>query len=124
LSDGSESSGSRYADIAQSNLYAHDPKSIVQTGPGLPRWTWSTISLSWSGPVFAAQRLTLWLIPPWANFLLALVRVALLALLLWCLLDLPRELWPKALASMAPVAKQTAAALLAILFFVLATRPA
>jgi hypothetical protein len=58
-----------------------DPQAIVQTGPGVPRWSWEQHSLTWNGPVGSAHTLRLWLIPPWAGLLLALVRVlSLLAL--------------------------------------------
>jgi len=59
-----------------------DPSAQVQTGPGLPRWTGDTATIQWSGPVKRAQTLRLLLAPPWFNLLLALLRVALLAILL------------------------------------------
>jgi hypothetical protein len=54
---------------------------VVQTGPGLPRWSWNTHTISFSGPVERTQMLRLWLIPPWLNLILALCQVALLVLL-------------------------------------------
>jgi hypothetical protein len=39
------------------------------------------VSLTWSGPVTQDQQLGLWLVPPWANALLAIARVLLLAAL-------------------------------------------
>lgn len=56
-----------------------DPKAIVQTGPGLPTWEWTRVSLHWRGPVERGQRMHLWLLSPSVNFVLALVRVLLLA---------------------------------------------
>ncbi len=67
-----------------SNIAVHDPAAVVQTGPGLPQWQWTKVSLGWSGPVERAQRLRLWLVPPAANFVLAFVRVGLLAALVVC----------------------------------------
>lgn len=67
---------------AQSNAQVYDPAAVVQTGPGLPRWRWTTLSLTWSGPVAAAQRLHLYLLSPLQNLLLGLARTALLAFLL------------------------------------------
>ncbi len=64
-----------------SNAAVYDPTAIVQTGPGLPRWNWQTLSLSWSGPVSAAQRVHLYLLSPSMNLVLAFVR-ALLAFVL------------------------------------------
>lgn len=58
-----------------------DPKAVVQTGPGLPRWSWNSHSLSFSGRVERAQMLRLWLIPPWLNLILSLLQVSLIGLL-------------------------------------------
>lgn len=59
-----------------------DPGARVQTGPGLPTWSWRAYTLSWSGPVTPEQTLNLWLLPPWATALLKLAGLALLALAL------------------------------------------
>lgn len=56
--------------------YAPDIK--VQTGPGLPDWDWQSITLRWSGPVAADERVRLWLLPPWGTRLLLLVGLGLL----------------------------------------------
>jgi len=61
--------------------FAADPAATVPTGPGRPDWTWERVSLQWSGPVTRDQALGLWLIPPWANALLAILRVLLLLIL-------------------------------------------
>ncbi|HSQ01507.1 MAG TPA: hypothetical protein VL049_30155 [Candidatus Dormibacteraeota bacterium] len=60
---------------------AVDPKSVVQTGPGLPGWSWNTVSLDWSGPVDRDQQLHLVLLSPSVNLLLAVLRTLLLAVL-------------------------------------------
>ncbi|MFG6414385.1 hypothetical protein ACG02S_10810 [Roseateles sp. DC23W] len=67
---------------ASSELSRVDPGARVQTGPGLPTWTWRAHQLSWSGPVTPEQTLNLWLLPPWATALLKLVGLVLLALAL------------------------------------------
>ncbi|MGH6636657.1 MAG: hypothetical protein ACRED0_11200 [Gammaproteobacteria bacterium] len=54
-----------------------DPKANIQTGPGLPTWDWTNVSLSWNGPVERSQDLRLFLIPPGGNLLLNLARVVL-----------------------------------------------
>jgi hypothetical protein len=59
-----------------------DPNAKVQTGPGLPRWSWNQYALQWSGPVEHTQQLRLWLISPSANKLLTLLRLALLGAML------------------------------------------
>lgn len=58
-----------------------DPNAKVQTGPGLPSWQWNSIELSWNGPVQRDQQIQLILLPPTANLLLNLLRVALVGLL-------------------------------------------
>ncbi|MDR7297386.1 hypothetical protein J2X16_002733 [Pelomonas aquatica] len=64
---------------ASSDLSRVDPGARVQTGPGLPNWTWRAHQLTWSGPVTPEETLNLWLLPPWATALLKLVGLALLA---------------------------------------------
>ncbi|HEV3457492.1 MAG TPA: hypothetical protein VHG32_13095 [Thermoanaerobaculia bacterium] len=74
---------------ARRQLDELDPTAIVTTGPGLPRWRWNGVELRWDGPIQRSQRLRLLLLPPAANFLLALLRLALLTLLLLRVLPLP-----------------------------------
>src|SRR6185369_1206374 len=68
------------ADYKQFNE-AYDPNAMVQTGPGLPKWRWSTTSVTFSGPVERSQRLHFYFLSPPINLLLALLRAALLLLL-------------------------------------------
>jgi hypothetical protein len=67
--------------ISKYSYAAVDPNAIVTTGPGLPRWQWRTVSLSWRGPVQRGQQIRLWLLSPLVNFLLGFLRVGLLAIL-------------------------------------------
>jgi hypothetical protein len=60
---------------------AIDPNAVITTGPGLPRWEWRSVRLSWRGPVQRGQQIRLWLLSPSVNFLLAFLRVGLIALL-------------------------------------------
>jgi hypothetical protein len=62
----------------QSATQQLDRNAVVQTGPGIPRWTWRTVPLRWSGPVQQGQSMHLWLLSPGENVLLGLVRIALL----------------------------------------------
>ena len=71
------------------NLVEHDPNARIQTGPGLPDWQWNSYRLNWSGPVRHDQTMSLWLLSPAMNLLLAFVRVALIVVLAWRVLDLP-----------------------------------
>lgn len=59
----------------------NDPNAVVQTGPGIPTWAWSTARLDWSGPVDQGHTVRLWLLSPSMNLALALLRVALLLVL-------------------------------------------
>jgi hypothetical protein len=60
---------------------AYDPNAMVQTGPGLPRWRWSSTSVNFSGPVERSQRLHFYFLSPPINLLLALLRAVLLTVL-------------------------------------------
>ncbi|MBI4345702.1 MAG: hypothetical protein HY553_02530 [Elusimicrobia bacterium] len=75
------------------NMLLIDPNSIVSTGPGLPDWSWRTVSLSWRGPVDSEQRLRLWLIGPCGNLFLAFLRVALAGVLALLVAGLPVGDW-------------------------------
>ena len=55
-----------------------DPNANVQTGPGLPKWSWKSIPLRWNGPVDKSQQVDLVLLSPAMNFILNLLRVVLL----------------------------------------------
>ena len=87
------------------SYYAPDPTARVSTGPGLPHWGWRAVELGWRGPVEQTQQLRLVLIPPWANFALALLRVGLVVLLALGVVGvrLPR-LWGRGGAAAALVA--------------------
>ncbi len=65
-----------------SQVMQHDPKSLTQTGPGMPQWlAFETIDFSWSGPVTRDQTVSFTLIGPTLNLTLAFVRVALILVL-------------------------------------------
>lgn len=78
----------------QARLRDFDPKASVQTGPGLPSWSWRSVDLGWSGPVQKTQTIHLVLLSPTAGLALSVVRVVLLLLLLLCLFRLPGRFWP------------------------------
>ncbi len=69
-----------------------DPAANIQTGPGLPQWSWREIALNWNGPVQPDQRVRLWLIDPLWNLLLKLAAAVLVLILGLRMLDrrLPR----------------------------------
>jgi hypothetical protein len=90
-------------DYSQSNAQAYDPAAIVQTGPGLPRWTWTTLDLGWSGPVAAAQRVHLYLLSPRENLALAFLRAALLVIMILRLFPWTQHLFPRGWSAPAAV---------------------
>lgn len=59
----------------------YTPDIKVQTGPGLPVWSWRQAYLRWNGPVAADERLRLWLLPPWISRPLLLVGLGLLLMM-------------------------------------------
>jgi hypothetical protein len=58
-----------------------DPKAVLQTGPGVPAWTWRSYALTWSGPVGRDHTMRLFLLSPGMNRLLTLLRLVLVAAL-------------------------------------------
>ncbi len=71
------------------------PDSVVQTGPGLPTWSWTRWNLNWSGPVRKDHQIKLYLIPPHINMIITFLRVALLLLLAFLLLAPMEMYWSK-----------------------------
>src|SRR6185436_1334069 len=75
-----------------------DPKAVLQTGPGVPGWSWRSYSLTWSGPVGRDHTMRLLLASPGVNRVLTLLRLAALAAFAYVLLtgrwpSLPQ--WPR-----------------------------
>lgn len=64
-------------------LEAVDAGARIQTGPGLPEWSWREHRLSWQGPVERGQEITLWLEPPGVTAFLSFLMLGLLAAALW-----------------------------------------
>ena len=58
-----------------------DPAAVVQTGPGVPRWSGHVATASWSGRVSADHEMRLWLAPPAAVAAMVVVKFLLLGLL-------------------------------------------
>jgi len=67
-----------------------DPQAVVQTGPGLPQWSWQSYALRWNGPVSSDHTVHLWLTGPIANGILGMLRVLGIVILLLLLGD-PRS---------------------------------
>ncbi len=78
-----------------SRLQQIDPNAVVQTGPGLPTWSWRQWNLQWTGPVSKDHQINLWMLSPTWNRALTLLRVALLILLALLLVARRDMVWLK-----------------------------
>jgi hypothetical protein len=76
----------------QAATTVYDPDALVQTGPGVPDWTWRAYNFSWNGPVTPDQTVRFRLISPAGNLVLSILRVFLLALMIFCVIN-TRGLW-------------------------------
>ena len=94
-----------------------DPRAVVQTGPGVPNWSWDSHGLGWTGPVKSDQTIRLWLVSPGMNRLLTVIRLLLMLILAVRLL-----IGGGSLASRPSPAG--AAAVAALVLFAVAARPA
>jgi hypothetical protein len=88
--DGISKGGSGYGEYGgvQKNVYARsevDANAVVQTGPGVPTWSFRSHQLNWSGPVEKSQEITLWVAPPPVTRLWSLLNVLLSGVLLFAL---------------------------------------
>ena len=73
-------------DKAQSANQMVDPNANIQTGPGLPTWSWQRVHFVWNSPVNQSQKLELTLLSPSTNLLLNFLRIILLLVLIGRLL--------------------------------------
>ncbi len=56
-----------------------DAKARIQTGPGIPEWTWRSVSFGWNGPVQASQTVRAVLVPRSVERGLSVLRTAMVA---------------------------------------------
>ena len=66
----------------QQKLREYDANTVVQTGAGVPSWSWRVVNLGWNGPVTRDQKMRLILVPPHLNLALAFIRVLFLTTLM------------------------------------------
>ena len=78
--------------IYGSRIYQPDILAKIQTGPGLPAWRWKQALLTWSGPVERGQKISLYLIPPVGNLVIAFLRVIFLFIMAYFIIF--REVLP------------------------------
>lgn len=88
---GAGSYGGFKSNVIRQDLQQFDPNAQIQTGPGIPKWSWGNITFGWEGPVDKGQTLRLIAISPWLNRLLTLARLVLLLLMAACFLDLKNQ---------------------------------
>ena len=60
---------------------SYAPGTLLQAGPGVPRWRYVAYPFAWSGPVESAQTVRFMVLRPWLVSLWRVLGVALLALL-------------------------------------------
>jgi hypothetical protein len=72
---------------ASLNKQRYQPNSNVQTGPGMPNWSWRSATLQWSGPVTAKETLHLYLSGPWLTRGIKILNVLLSSALTLILLN-------------------------------------
>ncbi|MET0412171.1 MAG: hypothetical protein ABW217_12795, partial [Polyangiaceae bacterium] len=86
-----------------------DPSARIQTGPGVPSWSWRTWRLGWSGPVEHTHQLELYLLSPGVMAFVSALRIVLVALFtFWAL----RLVWLRARRSLPPAGPVASAATL------------
>ncbi|MEM1007410.1 MAG: hypothetical protein AAGJ35_00265 [Myxococcota bacterium] len=67
-----------------------DPQSVVQTGPGVPKRQWKSYQLQWSQHVKQNESIQLWILSPFYNRMMTVLRILLMACLLFGLIGLRR----------------------------------
>ena len=71
---GGHKKANKYAFKSSNRLQQLDQNAIVQTGPGVPTWTWSRYDIKFIGPIEADRMLELWMLPPMWNRLFKVIR--------------------------------------------------
>ncbi len=88
----------------QQALLRADPNAQVQTGPGLPNWSWQGVNMYWDGGVPQSQQIKLYLLSPPLSRLLAFAQAlflaSLLGFLIWQSVRLKTPPLPKAKQAM------------------------
>jgi hypothetical protein len=92
-SEGARSKSAEPARMVQPTLDSnlmYQPNARIQTGPGVPEWTWRVATFGWNGPVLASQKVHPILIPLAVERTLTVLRVVLLLALAFVLLNAGR----------------------------------
>jgi len=67
-----------------------DPNAVIQTGAGVPTWTWNSWTLNWTGAVSRDETFTLRVVSPSVNLCLSIMRVVLMSVLILAFVTTPR----------------------------------
>ncbi len=92
-SEGARSKSPRPAPMVSPTLDSnllYQPNARIQTGPGVPEWTWRIVTFGWNGPVLASQKVHPILVPLTVERTLTVLRVLLLLALAYVLLKAGR----------------------------------
>ncbi|MDD5198828.1 MAG: hypothetical protein PHC88_03415 [Terrimicrobiaceae bacterium] len=87
---GTSSMRVRKSPAAQNSNLLYDANARIQTGPGVPDWSWRIATFGWNGPVLASQQVHPVLISLPLERLLTVLRIALLLALAAVLLNARR----------------------------------
>jgi len=85
------SAAARVESLTQNQNLLQDNSARIQTGPGVPEWTWRSAQFGWNGPVQSVQRVRPVLISMPAERCLTLLRVGLVLALAGLLLRSRRK---------------------------------
>jgi len=96
------------------NRYQLADTDRVQTGPGLPKWTWNAVHFANSGPLAPGQRLSVYYSPPWLTSLWRILAVLLVSLYSGLLLVRLSRLYPVAAGKLRANTPLAVAALLSL----------
>ncbi len=91
--DTASSKNVKQAFYSQQNL-ALSPEARIQTGPGIPEWRGGVISMLWTGPVAASEKIHPVFIPPLLWKILVILMLVLIGWMLALMLGVPIR-WPR-----------------------------
>jgi len=106
----------RAASMPRLKRYQLADSDRVQTGPGLPKWTWNAVHFSNSGPLSAGQRLSVYYSPPWLTSVWRILAVLLVSLYSGLLLVRLSRLYPVDTVRLRANAPLAVAAVLSLTF--------
>jgi hypothetical protein len=123
---GSVASGAPPPSPVQRQLPRYAPGTLLQSGPGVPAWSYQQHPLRWNGPVEPGQQMRLVVLGTWLVSLWRLLAVALLSVLFVALARrvYPRPRWRWLERWFGGAAPAAAAALLCVLCLVPQPAPA